>query len=86
VVSAIGMSIGAGFRAIGVITTGLILVVQYGLGLVERRVFGRCIYHDCQIAFDDDGVARAARLKRRCGPWGRSLKPSASGRRAITSF
>src|SRR5882672_2586980 len=55
VVSAIGMSIGAGFRAIGVITTGLILVVQYGLGLVERRVFGRCIYHDCQIAFDDDG-------------------------------
>jgi putative Mg2+ transporter-C (MgtC) family protein len=54
VVSAIGMSIGAGFRVIGVITTGLILAVQFGLGLVERRVFGRCIFHDCQIAFDDD--------------------------------
>ncbi len=54
VVSAVGMSIGAGYSVIGLITTGLILVVLVGLGLVERRVFRRCSYYDCKIAFDDD--------------------------------
>jgi putative Mg2+ transporter-C (MgtC) family protein len=54
VVSAVGMSIGAGYSIIGLITTSLILVVLVGLGLVERRVFRRCRYYDCQIAFDDD--------------------------------
>ncbi|HEV8700215.1 MAG TPA: MgtC/SapB family protein [Candidatus Polarisedimenticolia bacterium] len=54
VVSAVGMTIGAGYGIIALITTGIILVVLVGLGLVERRVFSRCTYHDCQIAFDDD--------------------------------
>src|SRR5262245_21744127 len=54
VVSAVGMTIGAGYSVIGVITTGLVLVVLVGLGLVERRVFRRCNYNDVQIAFDDD--------------------------------
>ena len=42
VVSAVGMTIGAGYSVIGVITTGLVLLVLVGLGLVERRVFRRC--------------------------------------------
>src|SRR6267142_1673186 len=54
VVSAVGMTIGAGYSIIGVITTGLVLLVLVGLGLLERRVFRRCIFYDLQIAFDDD--------------------------------
>jgi putative Mg2+ transporter-C (MgtC) family protein len=54
VVSAVGMTIGAGYSVIGVMTTGLVLLVLVGLGLVERRVFRRCIFNDLQIAFDDD--------------------------------
>src|SRR5262245_23022631 len=42
VVSAIGMAIGAGQTAVGMFTTGLILLVQVGLGFAERRLFGRC--------------------------------------------
>jgi len=61
VVSAVGMSIGAGYSAIGVITTALILVVLVGLGLIERRLFKRCVYYDCQVAFDDD-TGRTRRL------------------------
>jgi putative Mg2+ transporter-C (MgtC) family protein len=53
-VSAVGMTIGAGYGLIALLTTGMTLVVLVGLGLVERRVFSRCTYHDCQIAFDDD--------------------------------
>ncbi|MBI4168947.1 MAG: MgtC/SapB family protein [Acidobacteria bacterium] len=61
VVAAVGMSIGAGYSAIAVLTTALILVVLVGLGLFERRLFGRCILYDCQIAFDDDqGRTRSA--------------------------
>ena len=54
VVSAVGMTIGAGYSIIGVMTTGLVLMVLVGLGLVERRMFRRCIFNDLQIAFDDD--------------------------------
>jgi putative Mg2+ transporter-C (MgtC) family protein len=54
VVSAIGMAIGAGVSAIAVASTVLILGVQLGLGLLERRLFGRCIRRDCEVAFDDD--------------------------------
>src|SRR3989442_4803478 len=54
VVSAVGMAIGAGYHSIGVITTALILLVQFGLGLLERHVFGRCVFYDCQVTFDDD--------------------------------
>lgn len=54
VVAAVGMSIGAGYLAIGVTTTGLILLVLVGLGFFERRVFGRCVLHECRVAFDDD--------------------------------
>src|SRR5438093_7293669 len=44
VVSAVGMAIGAGYRAIGMLATVLILLVLVGLGVLERRVFERCIY------------------------------------------
>src|SRR5437867_3621870 len=70
VVSAVGMTIGAGYSIIGVITTGLVLLVLVGLGLVERRVFRRCIFNDLEIAFDDDNgrtrreIERALRTSR----------------------
>src|SRR5262245_34115196 len=54
VVSAIGMVIGAGVYVIAVSSTVVILGVQVGLGLLERRLFGRCIRRDCEVAFDDD--------------------------------
>jgi len=54
VVSAIGMVIGAGVYVIAVSSTVLILGVQVGLGLLERRLFGRCLRRDCEVAFDDD--------------------------------
>ena len=54
VVSAIGMAIGAGQTAVAIFTTGLILLVQVGLGFAERRLFGRCRLRDCEVAFDDD--------------------------------
>ncbi len=54
VVSAIGMAIGAGMHAIAIASTVLILGVQVGLGLVERRLFGRCLRRDCEVDFDDD--------------------------------
>ncbi|HKN46823.1 MAG TPA: MgtC/SapB family protein [Candidatus Polarisedimenticolia bacterium] len=61
VVSAVGMAIGAGYRAIGVLATVLILLVLVGLGILEQRVFERCIYSDCVITFDDDkGKTRRA--------------------------
>jgi putative Mg2+ transporter-C (MgtC) family protein len=54
VVAAVGMSIGAGYGAIALLTTVLILLVLVGLGMFERRLFGRCLLYDCQVAFDDD--------------------------------
>ena len=54
VVSAIGMVIGAGVYVIALSSTVVILGVQVGLGLLERRLFGRCIRRDCEVAFDDD--------------------------------
>src|SRR5262249_44103684 len=54
VVSAIGMAIGGGFQTVGLLSAALILVVQVVLGLVERRLFGRCIMRDAEVAFDDD--------------------------------
>jgi putative Mg2+ transporter-C (MgtC) family protein len=67
VVAAIGMSIGAGFEGVGVLTTGLVLAVQVGLMLFERRLFGRCVYRECQVVIDGDRrrvrgeIERAAR-------------------------
>ncbi|MFQ5877203.1 MAG: MgtC/SapB family protein [Acidobacteriota bacterium] len=55
VVAAVGMTIGAGYWTIGLVSTVLILLVQVGLGMFERRVFGKCIFFDCHIAFADDG-------------------------------
>ena len=61
VVSAVGMSIGGGYLAVGILTTAMILLVQFGLRLVERRVFGRCVLYDCQISFvDERGRTRRA--------------------------
>ena len=54
-VAAVGMSIGAGHGAIGMVTTLLVLLVLIGLGFLERRVFGRCIFADCQVTFVDVG-------------------------------
>ena len=60
VVAAVGMLIGAGHGPMGIVATVLILLVLVGLGLIERRVFGKCVYYDCQIAFtDDQGHTRA---------------------------
>jgi len=74
VVSAVGMSIGAGYGAVGVLTTGLVLVVLVGLGLLERRVFGRCVYYDCQVAFDDDHGRTRAEIDRALRALGRPLE------------
>jgi putative Mg2+ transporter-C (MgtC) family protein len=54
VVAAIGMAIGGGYHAVAILATLLILLVQVGLGLVERRLFGHCVMRDCEVAFDDD--------------------------------
>jgi hypothetical protein len=48
------MAIGGGFRTVAVLSTALILAVQVILGLVERRLFGRCLMREGEIAFDDD--------------------------------
>lgn len=58
VVAAVGMSIGAGYMFIGIISTCLILLVLVGLGLVERKVFRTCVYSDCQVIFDDREATR----------------------------
>ena len=55
VVAAIGMAIGAGMSVVGAISTGFVLMVQFGLGLIERRFFSRCVYHDCEVTFVNDG-------------------------------
>ncbi|PYS96637.1 MAG: hypothetical protein DMF50_03755 [Acidobacteria bacterium] len=81
VVSAVGMSIGAGYGAVGVLTTGLVLVVLVGLGLLERRVFGRCVYYDCQVAFDDDHGRTRAEIDRALRALGRPLESFAVKRR-----
>ena len=54
VVAVIGMAIGAGMAVVGVISTGLILLVQFGLGLLERRFFARCVYHEYEVTLTDD--------------------------------
>jgi putative Mg2+ transporter-C (MgtC) family protein len=74
VVSAVGMTIGAGYSIIGVITTGLVLLVLVGLGLVERRMFRRCIFNDLQIAFDDDKGRTHAEIERALRSLGRPLE------------
>ncbi len=74
VVSAVGMTIGAGYSIIGVITTGLVLLVLVGLGLVERRVFRRCIFHDLQIAFDDDRGKTRGEIEHTLRSLGRPLE------------
>jgi len=74
VVSAVGMAIGAGYHSIGVITTALILLVQFGLGLLERHVFGRCVFYDCQVTFDDDKGHTRRAIDQALGLTGRSLE------------
>src|SRR3989475_7635036 len=75
VVSAVGMTIGAGYSIIGGITTGLVLLGLVGRGLVERRGFRRCIFYDLQIAFDD-GQGRTRRgIEHRPRSPGRALEP-----------
>jgi putative Mg2+ transporter-C (MgtC) family protein len=64
VVAAVGMTIGAGHGAIGFLATLLILGVLVGLGLFERRVFGKCIYNECQVEFEDDRGRTRAEIER----------------------
>ena len=52
--AAVGMAIGAGYGLIGFLTTTLVLGVLVGLGLFESRVFGKCIFIECQVEFEDD--------------------------------
>jgi uncharacterized membrane protein YhiD involved in acid resistance len=73
VVSAVGMSIGAGYGVIGVMATALVLSVLVGLGLIERRVFGKCIYYDCQVVFDDDRGRTRREIERALASAGRPL-------------
>ncbi len=72
VVSAVGMAIGAGFRTVGMLSTALILMVQFGLGLLERRVFGKCLFLDCQVTLDDNGPRVRRALDRALLVTGRS--------------
>jgi putative Mg2+ transporter-C (MgtC) family protein len=74
VVSAVGMTIGAGYSIIGVITTALVLLVLVGLGLVERRIFRRCMFNDVQIAFDDDNGQTRSKIERALRSFGRPLE------------
>lgn len=52
--AAVGMAIGAGYGFIGFLTTLLVLGVLVGLGLFERRIFGKCVFNECQVEFEDD--------------------------------
>jgi putative Mg2+ transporter-C (MgtC) family protein len=52
--AAVGMAIGAGYGLIGFLTTMLVLGVLVGLGLFESRVFGKCIFNECHVEFEDD--------------------------------
>ena len=74
VVSAVGMAIGAGYRWVGLVTTALILLVQLGLGLLERRFFGRCVYYDCQVTFDDDDGKTRKAIDQALRAFGRPLE------------
>jgi putative Mg2+ transporter-C (MgtC) family protein len=84
VVSAIGMAIGAGQASVAMLTTGLILLVQVGLGLVERRLFGRCRMRDCEIAFDDDRGQTRREIEKtiRAGGQGQALETTGLRRAA----
>jgi putative Mg2+ transporter-C (MgtC) family protein len=74
VVSAIGMAVGAGFIAVAVFSTVLILLVQVVLGVVERRLFGRCRLRDCEVAFDDDHGHTRKEIERILKSHGQSLE------------
>ena len=64
VVSAIGMAVGAGYHAIAIFTTILILSVQVVLGEIERRLFGRCRMREVEVEFDDDGGRARKEIER----------------------
>jgi putative Mg2+ transporter-C (MgtC) family protein len=74
VVSAIGMGVGAGYIAVAIFTTILILTVQVVLGVVERRLFGRCLLRDCEVAFDDDHGRTRKEIERTLRSHGQSLE------------
>jgi uncharacterized membrane protein YhiD involved in acid resistance len=73
-VAAVGMAIGAGMSSVAVASTVLILLVQSGLGLLARRVFGRCVYRDCQVAFDDDGERTRVEIEKAVRATGQSVE------------
>jgi putative Mg2+ transporter-C (MgtC) family protein len=88
-VAAVGMAIGAGYWAIGLVTTLLTLLVLVGLGVLERRVFGRCIQYDCLVTFsDDEGRTRQAidQVLRGLGRPLESLNLKQSGDQFVLTF
>jgi putative Mg2+ transporter-C (MgtC) family protein len=60
VVAGIGLLIGAGFPALGVVATLLVLVILELLRRLEPRILGRCHFRTLDLAFDDpQGRTRA---------------------------
>lgn len=51
VVAAIGIIIGAGYPALGIVCTGLVLLTLVGLTRVEPRLLGACHLTTCEIVF-----------------------------------
>ncbi|HUL78647.1 MAG TPA: MgtC/SapB family protein [Vicinamibacteria bacterium] len=61
VVAGIGLLIGAGFPALGLVSTALVLLTLEVLARVEPRILGRCRMGTLDLVFDDpQGRARAA--------------------------
>ena len=55
VVAAIGLTVGAGFHAIALSFTVLVLVTLTLLGRFEHKLLGRCHFVTCEIVHLDDG-------------------------------
>jgi putative Mg2+ transporter-C (MgtC) family protein len=75
VVSAIGLTIGAGQAGVALFTTSVILIVQLVLGLAEKHLFGRCHMREGEIAFDDDRGRTRREIDRILREQGQTVEP-----------
>jgi putative Mg2+ transporter-C (MgtC) family protein len=75
VVSAIGMTVGAGQAAVALFTTSVILIVQLVLGLAEKHLFGRCHMREGEVAFDDDHGRTRREIDRILREQGQTVEP-----------
>ncbi|HEV8120404.1 MAG TPA: MgtC/SapB family protein [Candidatus Polarisedimenticolia bacterium] len=75
VVSAIGMTIGAGQAGVATFSTSLILLVQLVLGLAEKHLFGRCHMREGEISFDDDHGRTRREIDRIIREQGQAVEP-----------